>query len=189
MADGQESLAGWARGLAEQYLADTLPRRWSHVQGVAAQAETLGPVVGDDADLLVAAAWLHDLGYAPDLSDTGFHPIDGANHLRRLGVPGRLSGLVAHHSCALLEANLRGLADHLEPEFPREESATADALWYADLTTGPDGQRFAVEERLDEIEARYGPGDLVTQFIQCARPDMVAAVRRTEARLAAHQPR
>jgi hypothetical protein len=133
-------------------------------------------------------AWLHDLGYASDLRDTGFHPIDGANRLR-IGAPGRLASLVAHHSCALLEANMRGLADRVEPGFPREESATADALWYADLTTGPDGQRFAVEARLAEIEAPYGPGDLVTRCVQCARPDMVAAVRRTEARLAAHQPR
>jgi HD superfamily phosphodiesterase len=30
-----------------------------------------------DADLLVLAALLHDIGYAPTLRRTGFHPIDG----------------------------------------------------------------------------------------------------------------
>ncbi len=31
---------------------------------------------------LVAAAYLHDIGYAPELAITGFHPLDGARHLR-----------------------------------------------------------------------------------------------------------
>jgi len=26
---------------------------------------------------LEAAAWLHDIGYAPDLVVSGFHPLDG----------------------------------------------------------------------------------------------------------------
>jgi hypothetical protein len=29
-------------------------------------------------DDLVAAAWLHDIGYAPELAKTGFHPLDGS---------------------------------------------------------------------------------------------------------------
>lgn len=43
----------------------------------------------NDRDLLVAAAWLHDIGYAPELRDTGFHPLDGARHLEALGAPAR----------------------------------------------------------------------------------------------------
>ena len=136
-------------------------------------------MVGADAQVLVAAAWLHDIGYAPDLADSGFHPLDGARYLRSNGADQRLAGLVAHHSCALLEAELRGLADALATEFDREESVVADALWYADLTTGPDGHPVPVEERLAEIERRYGPDDLVTRFIARARPHLVAAVRRT----------
>jgi hypothetical protein len=30
-------------------------------------------VLGADADLLEVAAWLHDIGYAPGLADTGLH--------------------------------------------------------------------------------------------------------------------
>jgi HD superfamily phosphodiesterase len=46
-------------------MAEQLPRRWGHVQAVAAKAESLRPAAGDEADLLVMAAWLHDIGYAP----------------------------------------------------------------------------------------------------------------------------
>ena len=42
-------------------------RTWAHVQGVADRARSLAPVLGADADLLEAAAWLHDIGYAPGL--------------------------------------------------------------------------------------------------------------------------
>jgi HD superfamily phosphodiesterase len=59
------TLASWAQQLARAPLQKPLPRRWAHVQGVAAQAHGLAPVLGADADLLEAAAWLHDVGYAP----------------------------------------------------------------------------------------------------------------------------
>lgn len=53
--------------------AGVLPRRWTHTQGVAAQARVVGPVLGWDTDLIETAAWLHDIGYAPALAVTGFH--------------------------------------------------------------------------------------------------------------------
>jgi HD superfamily phosphodiesterase len=63
-------------------LQDPLPRRWAHVQGVAARARSLAAVLGADADLLEAAAWLHDVGYAPGLDVTGLRALDGARYLR-----------------------------------------------------------------------------------------------------------
>ena len=66
-------------------------------------------MIGPDADLLVVAAWLHDIGYAAPLVDTGFRPTDGARYLRRVGVDERLCGLVAHHSAARYDAKLRNL--------------------------------------------------------------------------------
>ncbi len=81
------------------------------------------------------------------------------------------------------------MADALVKEFTREDSAVADALWYADMTTGPDGQDFEVSVRLGEIQVRYGPDHVVTRFILKATPEIVQAVRRTEDRLkAASQP-
>ena len=68
----------WAEALAERYLSQALPRRWAHVQAVAGRAASAADALGDDADLLVCAAWLHDIGYAPSVADTGFHSLDGA---------------------------------------------------------------------------------------------------------------
>lgn len=169
---------------AQQHLESALPRRWRHVQAVALKAGRLSLIVGDDADVLTAAAWLHDIGYAPGLVDTGFHALDGARWLLREGFDRRLAGLVAHHSCAAYEASERGLGEVLASEFPREQSATSDALWYADMTTGPDGQDLAVEARLAEIRERYGPDHLVTRFWEKAEAPLLEAVQRTHGRMA-----
>ncbi|MEU9439335.1 HD domain-containing protein [Streptomyces sp. NPDC048304] len=65
-----------AAELAESLLPP-LGNRWLHTQAVAARArEASAAVFEGDRDLLVAAAWLHDIGYAPELRDTGFHPLD-----------------------------------------------------------------------------------------------------------------
>jgi hypothetical protein len=138
----------------------------------------------DDGELLVGAALLHDIGYAPGLACTGFHPLDGARYLRGLGGPDRLVNLVAHHSCARLEAELRGLADELA-EFADERTALRDALWWADMTTTPDGGETTAVERVAEIQTRYGPDDLVSCFIRRAWDDLNAAVERTQRRLEA----
>lgn len=121
----------WAYELAESLLSTDLPRRWSHSKGVANKARTLAGILGPDAELLEAAAVLHDVGYSPRIVDTGFHPLDGARFLRAENVDERVVRLVAHHSCALLEAEERGLRQELEAEFPLEEPHLVDALIYA----------------------------------------------------------
>jgi predicted HD phosphohydrolase len=63
-----------AMELAEAKLAASLPRRWRHVRSVARRARWAGKQLSL-SDALVAAAWLHDIGYAPDLVETGFHPL------------------------------------------------------------------------------------------------------------------
>jgi hypothetical protein len=177
-------LEHWAREVARGALADGLPRRWSHVQGVAKRAREAAPLFGDDADLLVAAGMLHDVGYGPGLVNTGFHPVDGGRHLRGLGAPGRLVNLVGRHSCAIVEAELRGLSAELA-EFEDEETPLRDALWWADLTTTPDGEPTNIHERAREIESRYGPDHVVPRFIRLAWPELLGAVERTEARMRA----
>lgn len=177
--------AEWARDLAERLLAESLPRRWAHTQGVAARAESLASILGDEADTLTAAAYLHDIGYSPELLDTGFHPLDGARYLRDVaGADERLCRLVAHHSCAVNEAAERDLYDALTKEFAPERRELADALTYCDMTTGPDGQHLDVTERLAEIHSRYGPDHLVSRSITASTPCILAAVRTVRERLA-----
>lgn len=177
-------LIGWACAIARDRLAESLPRRWQHVQGVAAQARALTRLAGDEAELLEAAAVLHDVGYAPELARTGFHPLDGAKYLVTLGAPQRLVDLVAHHSCAMTEARLRGLSAAMR-EFIDERGSLRDALWYCDLTTSPDGEPVQVQHRLAEIRQRYGAEHVVTRFVDEADGELRAAVRRTEERIAA----
>ncbi|MET7375855.1 HD domain-containing protein [Micromonospora arida] len=171
--------------VAGRLLARSLPRRWKHVRAVGSKAEALGRLAGPNAGMLAAAAWLHDIGYAPDLVDTGFHALDGARWLLRQGFDVRVAGLVAYHSCAAYEADERGLGAVLRAEFSQEESPTSDALWFADMTTGPDGQDLTPEGRLAEIRERYGPEHLVTQFWRRAEPALMEAVLRTQERLTA----
>ncbi len=147
--------------------------RWTHSQGVAGQAVALRRLLPEHADLLEAAAWLHDIGYASPIAMTRFHPLDGARHLRetRFGDP-ILWTLVAHHTCAEIEAEIRGLGDVLVTEFPlgHVDPFLIAALTYCDMTTGPDGKPIAVEERITEILSRYGPDDVVHRAIAQATP-------------------
>jgi hypothetical protein len=56
-----KALVSWAEHLAQALPPEFLPRRRAHVQGVAAPARSLAPVLGADADLLHGAAWPHDM--------------------------------------------------------------------------------------------------------------------------------
>ena len=132
------TLASWAHKLARALLQEALPRRWAHAQGVAARARGLAPVLGADADLLEAAGWLHDIGSAPDLAITGLHALDGARYLRDARLAdAMLCRLIAHHSCAIIEAGERGLADVLSLEFERPPDDLSAALTCCDMTTSP----------------------------------------------------
>jgi hypothetical protein len=179
--------AAEACDLAESKLACSLPRRWRHVRSVARRAGWVAGklALGDD---LVAAAWLHDIGYAPDLVTTGFHPLDGARYLRRIGVSELVVSLVAYHSCAPIEAKVRGLDGELASEFATGDPALTDALLYCDMTTGPDGDYVQPAERLVEIRGRYGPDHEVTLFVELAASEILTRAAQVQELLAA-QPR
>jgi putative nucleotidyltransferase with HDIG domain len=180
-------LLTWAQGLAEQLLADPLPRRWAHSQGVGRRGESLADVLGDDGELLAAAAWLHDIGYAPDLALTGMHQLDGARYLRDVAkADPRLCSLVAHHTCACIEAKHRGF-DELAAEFPPVGGLLADALTYCDMTTTPDGAATDADARLSEVLSRYGAGSIVFETMTEASPLIFESVRRVSERLSAAQ--
>jgi hypothetical protein len=69
-----DALPAWAEAHAAALLAG-LDVRWQHVRGVAGQARLVARVLAsEDRPYLVAAAWLHDVGYASSLAATGFHP-------------------------------------------------------------------------------------------------------------------
>lgn len=186
----QSDMVSSARALAERKLSEALPRRWRHVQAVTAKAERLSLTlrVQQDREALVASAALHDIGYAPSIDATGFHPLDGARWLRGIGFDDRVARLVAHHTNAVVEAELRRLDQELSREFDRETSLVTDLLWYSDLTTGPDGQDFSVEERIAEIRERYETGSVVFEFIDRSVGTFFEIVKRVESRMPPAQP-
>lgn len=170
----------WAWYTALRLLRDAVPRRWAHVQGVARRAQQVAALLEpSDRDALVAAAWLHDIGYAEELLDTGFHPLDGSRYLTTQFAPKRVCALVAHHSGAAAVAAELGLS--AEPAaFPDEHTLVRDALWYCDMTVGPDGRPMTVEERIAEIRSRRGPDHPVVRALAHNLDERAAAVTRTE---------
>lgn len=162
----------------EDLLAALTPDRRAHSLEVGRKAgANIHSVVPRLRADLVAAATLHDIGYGHPAS--GFHPLDGAHFLRGLGFSPVICHLVAYHSASTYEAEVRGIASSQYEPFALEDDPELEAahsvLWWADMTTGPTGETVTVEERLAEIESRYGLGDPVTEFIGRARSVLLAA--------------
>jgi hypothetical protein len=178
----QDAPAQWspehARALTTRLLHG-LPDRLAHSLQAGRQARR---VVDTVPAPLEAAAVLHDIGYAPALRLTGFHPIDGATFLLMLGAPDRLAALVAHHSESWLLTDAAGLGGALS-RFRREDGPVADALAYADMTAGPTGAAMTVPERLADIMIRHAdeaPRLLAAR--QARMPRLMAAARRVQQR-------
>lgn len=149
-----------AQALAEELLGDQ-GTRLAHVltagRIAAAVAEGLresGSLTNEEAALLVVAATVHDIGYAPSVARTGFHPLDGAVHLRSLGWSPWLGRLVANHSCALVTAPDQ-LTPRVRTEFPPVPGLLPDSLTYSDMHSSPRGEVIAAEVRLADIAARH----------------------------------
>jgi len=177
-----------ARLLAAQHLSD-VPRRWAHVRGVAATAETVAPLLDPvHADELIAAAWLHDVGYAPELAETGFHPVDGAHFSAKSGLPALVVSLIAFHTGAEFEARQRGLLADLH-RFDRPPRDLLDIVTYADMTTSPSGDPISAAERVSEILSRYEKGHPVHAAVWQSAPTLLAVVARVDERLSAAPPR
>lgn len=172
-----------AQELSRRMLA-AHPERMQHSSAVAARAASLAGAVDDtDVNLLVAAAWVHDIGYASALRDTGFHPLDGARFLASLHWDPRLCALVAHHSGSRFVAEVTGL-DSALGEFLHVQDAVSDALTIADQTVGPHGRRLTLDERMRDTLGRHGPESPQARAHAQREEYFRAALRRVDARLA-----
>ena len=173
-------LRTWAWLTARRLLAEELPRRWAHTWGVARRAQQVAPALpAGERDVLIASAWLHDIGYASEIAVTGMHQVDGAGYLVGRGVPFRVAALVAHHAGAAAVADLTGLSDALAV-YVDENTVVRDALWYCDMTTSPDGKPMTFAERMAELRRRRSADDPVVRALEVNESERAAAVRRTE---------
>ena len=131
---------------------------------------------------VLAAAWLHDVGYAPSVARTGFHPLDGARFLQGQGISSGVVALVAHHTGAGYEAAERGFVDELGG-LPAPNSDDLDSLTLLDLVVGPNGELTTPERRIEEILTRYDAEDPVHRAVTRSRASLLASAHRARARL------
>ena len=170
----EDDLVDAARALAEDLLGQVLPRRWRHVQGVARQArEFSAGLTPADRSVLVASAWVHDIGYAPTLAATGFHPLDGARFLAGEEFDPHVVQLVAYHSAAEIEADERHLVSELV-SFPQPPAELLRRLTAADMRTSPDGEPVDPRFRIREILVRYEPEHPVHRAVSRSGPNLIA---------------
>ena len=115
--------------------------RWQHILAVARRARTLAeklrPNDGMFAEGMFLLGMLHDFGYE-FAEDPGDHPAIGAEILKRQGY--RYWKEVADHG----NVNVTEATDALF------------VLSCADMTTGPHGESFTMQERIDNMAERYG---------------------------------
>jgi len=153
---------------------------------VASQASIISDFLEDRwRRAIVDAAWLHDIGHSPAVSNSGFHPLDGARWLREQGFSLYTCSLVAWHTGAIHEARERGLEDELRAEFPSPAPPALDALTWADLTSSPTGDLVSPDVRLDEILDRYEPASVVRLAIAAGLEDLLESAERMEQLLGA----
>jgi hypothetical protein len=107
-------LEEWAAAVAERLLSP-LGDRWKHVRAVGECAREVSAVLDEeDRPYLVAAAYLHDIGYAPKLQRTGLHQLDGARYMSTAeqlasgGVAALEHGLELGHRCFALQPQAGG---------------------------------------------------------------------------------
>lgn len=142
--------------------------RLDHVLAVGEKARQVARKLEQaDGQVIIAGAYLHDIGYAKPLVDTGLHQIDGARWLADQGLT-LIASMVAHHSEAGVELELRGHKELLEP-FERPDQHFADALTYCDVTTGPSGEDVSLNERIEDVGRRRGADSPVYRAMVVAR--------------------
>lgn len=155
--------------------------RLSHSGAVAAQIDRVAYLVEREwRSAIKDAAWLHDVGYSPQLALTGFHALDGARWLRDHDWPAATCRLVAWHTEPLEEARRYGLDRQLAAEFDQPAPLAAAALAWADLTSSPSGERWDAERRLADILRRYPSGSIVHEATRVTLPVLRRAVRTIE---------
>lgn len=162
-------------------LIGALYPRWDHAQAVGRRAQELCEHSGLP-ERVVVAAWLHDIGYSPEIAAQGFHPLDGARFLARVGAPKEVVRLVAWHTGAGFEAEERGLLPELR-EFAQPDPEELDALTMIDLATGPEGTPVLDVNRIAEILSRYEEWHPVHKAVTRSALPLLDASRRAKWRL------
>jgi hypothetical protein len=123
------------------------------VVSVTSGVRSLAAGFGADADLVEAAAWLHDIGYTADLATAGLHALYGAATCVTPSTPMPCRAGRSHTNLAPSSRPAKADSPTSFLEFEPTPQALSSVL--------PDGEPEPVEKRLAEKHHRYGPGHLV----------------------------
>lgn len=154
--------------------------RWEHLSAVGECAERLAERCDVVTHDVVLGAWLHDIGYGPAVRLSGFHPLDGTHDLTGLGVSDEVVRLVAWHTGAEFEAQMRGLSRELA-QFPAPDAQALDVLTMIDLAVSPTGEPVLDVDRVAEMLRRYEETDPVHRAVVRSRSWLLAASARGKA--------
>jgi hypothetical protein len=158
--------------MAHRLLADD-PSRLAHLRGAGLIAGmAAGALCVDRPETVVAAALLHDIGYAPAITRTGFHPLDGALFLAQEGWPDRVVFLVAHHSHSAVLAPYYGVHHHLSL-LDHVHGQADDIITFSDLRAGVNGLGTDPRERIEDMRRRHADRTVVPDDIREARYRML----------------
>ena len=174
---------GWTIARARATAATLLGEleSWAHTHAVGGLAEQLLTDGVLDPDLAVAA-WLHDIGYATSITDTGFPALDAARYLIGLAAPTDLVGLVAWHTGAWFEADERGLRPELE-RVPEPDIDDLGVITMLHLVVGLDGQPTSPTARLALIKRDHASDHPLHRSIHRSRSQLLSGLEQARGRL------
>lgn len=137
----------------------------------AVELRSLGVVWLEPAmsDRLELAALLHDVGKALDPDDTEPHGFVGARLLDSLGLHD-VAPLVAYHSGARLEAEMRGMSDR--DRWSLVEPDLLAVLTFLDRTTSANGEVVSLAQRRSDMVAHHGEGSKQVRIFDATLPEV-----------------
>lgn len=159
-----------AKQLVDTLLADNL-NRTAHIYGVVSIVKDLCVQYGlseEETNLAIQSAYLHDIGYAEDLNLNNFHAVDGFEFLKKNGWHDVVSMVALHHTYSGLLAKMsREDLTHYYSKYPLTEEFMKYffIVTEADLQTSGKGITVSFEERIADIQDRYGAVNVITKHI------------------------
>jgi putative nucleotidyltransferase with HDIG domain len=132
-----------------------LKDRYKHTISVSLVMKDKASEIGLDPHIAQCIGLLHDIGYTYRIKTTGFHALDGYNHL--LNIDKKTAERIALHTSTPEEAELRNIA------IPKiKQDIYAVLLSYADARVMVNGKVVSFDERLEDIINRYGEEHIVS---------------------------
>lgn len=149
--------------------------RLAHIRQVVALAHRLEHRKSFGGRLIAAAVY-HDIGYAPDLAATGFHPVDGAVLAKTHGLDAGTVDAVLHHSGArsLAVMTRPDLLCHYGARCRMMETELSRALTFCDNRSGPLGEPLSLDARAADIRRRHAAAPAILAVLETSMPRFCA---------------